>query len=42
MPKQQLSYGNPRLCSLPVDPVPLTHLPCLASVGEDGPSATVT
>lgn len=27
---------------LPVDPLPLTGLPCLASVGEDEPSPAVT
>ena len=38
-----LSYGGlVWLCCLPVDPVTLTGLLCLASVGEDVPSATVT
>jgi hypothetical protein len=39
---RQLEQGSPQLCCLPVDPVPLTGLFCLASVREDVPSPAVT
>jgi hypothetical protein len=32
----------PCIYCLPADPIPLTGLPCLASVGEDSPSTAMT
>lgn len=33
--------GLPVLCGLSGDPIPLSRLPCLASVGDNVPSSTV-
>jgi hypothetical protein len=35
---QQLEWGLSLTLCLPVDPIPLTGLPCLPSVGEETPS----
>jgi hypothetical protein len=33
---------EPQFCCLPVNPISLTGLLCLTSVGEDAPSPSVT